>query len=90
MDFFLEDRSKTHFICYVEITVTAKDIDFAKENADEKLHQLDNVLRFMSGNMDKNCGLGMFDFNTYLLGGYFSDTKPLFLACPTSSRCPTR
>jgi len=70
MDFFLEHCSKTHFICYVEITVIAKDIDFAKETADEKLHQLDNVLRFMSGNMDKNCGLGMFDFNTNLLGGY--------------------
>ncbi|MGM9551712.1 MAG: hypothetical protein ACI3XA_05600 [Clostridia bacterium] len=68
--FFLDHQSKTHFICYVEIAVVAKDVDFAKETADEKLHQLDNVLRFMSGNMDKNCGLGMFDFNTNLLGGY--------------------
>lgn len=69
-DYFLGHSGRIHFICYVETKITAKDISYAKAEANRRLLQLDNILRFMSGNTDKNSGLGMFNFNTRLNSGY--------------------
>lgn len=86
---FLMHNKHIHFLCYIETKTKAKDIFYAKAETNRRLLQLDNVLRFMSGNTDENSGLGMFNYNTYLNGGYVcideggqSEISPEFIKNP--------
>lgn len=55
--------------CYVEIKIEARDSVFAKAEADKQLQTLDNILRVLSQSFDKYAGLGVFNYNTELVGG---------------------
>lgn len=58
-------------LCYVEIKCLAKDYDKAEEIANIEYIQLDNVLRFMIGDNDRNMGIGVFEYRATLFGGLF-------------------
>lgn len=65
------EHSITENLCYIEMECNAKDFDKANERANSTYKQLDNVLRFMFGNNDKNMGLGVFDYRVDINGEMF-------------------
>lgn len=61
-DFF--DEADTRNLCFVEIICKAKEKNKAKELAKECYVKLDNVIRFMYGILDKNYGIGTFNYRS--------------------------